>query len=291
MDLDLRLAKAFLTVAEEEHIGRAARRLYLSQPGLTKQVRRLEALVGVPLVERDGRGIRLTAAGRAFATEARALLQRAERAVVVTRQAARADTGVVRVGFVPPLPAAVSDRLGELEAPVELRRVDWVERTSVLVDGEIDLCVLPLPLGPAAVEHRVVWREPRVAAFARGHRFADRRELSIGELGDEPIVDLPTHREFWCVDPRPDGRSPVWGPMVHSVEEMLAVVAQGRAMCITAASVGRFYRPSGVAFVPVVDISEAEIAVAWNPSVPSVATRRVRDVLCAGGGVEDHDAR
>ncbi len=281
MDLDLRLARAFVVVAEEEHIGRAADRLHLSQPGLTKQVRRLERLVGVALLQRDGRGIRLTRAGETFATEARALLERAERLVAATRQAARAEAGVVRLGFVPPLPAAVSARLGEVDSPVELRRVDWVRRDEVLAAGEVDLCVLALPIGSPAAEYVVVWREPRVAGFPAAHPLAAREELSIREVDDEPIVDLPTHRDFWCVDPRPGGRSPIWGPMVHSVEEMLEVVARGGAMCITSSSVAEFYRPTGVVFVPIVDISDAEIAVAWNPTHVTPAAEAVRDSLTA----------
>jgi DNA-binding transcriptional LysR family regulator len=279
MDLDLKLVAAFLAVAEQEHMGRAADRLYLSQPGLSKQVRRLEGILAVALVERIGRGIRLTPAGRAFAAEGRALLQRAERAAAVTRQAARADAGAVRIGFVPPLPTVLSERIGTIDSPVELRRVDWVTRAELLLAGEIDLCLLPLPIDSANLEYRAVYQESRVAGFSVHHRLAARKEVSIVELGDEPIVDLPTHREFWCVDPRPDGRSPLWGPMVHSVEEMLEVVAQGRAMCITSASVAEFYRRPGVVLIPVGDIPEAEVAVAWNPVHLAQSAERVRDVL------------
>jgi DNA-binding transcriptional LysR family regulator len=282
MDLDLKLVAAFLAVAEQEHMGRAADRLYLSQPGLSKQVRRLEGILAVALVERIGRGIRLTPAGRAFAAEGRALLQRAERAAAVTRQAARADAGAVRIGFVPPLPTVLSERIGTIDSPVELRRVDWVTRAELLLAGEIDLCLLPLPIDSANLEYRAVYQESRVAGFSVHHRLAAREEVSIVELGDEPIVDLPTHREFWCVDPRPDGRSPLWGPMVHSVEEMLEVVAQGRAMCITSASVAEFYRRPGVVLIPVGDIPEAEVAVAWNPVHLAQSAERVRDVLVGG---------
>ena len=279
MDLPLNLVAAFLAVAEEEHMGRAADRLGISQPGLTKQIRRLERFLGVPLIERVGRGIRLTEAGRAFAAEGRALLQRAERAAAVTRQVARSEAGLVRIGFVPPMPPVLSERLGTLDSPVELRRVDWVTRSELLLNGEIDLCLLPLPITSPNLEYRIVHHEPRVAGFAAHHPLAEREVISILELGDEPIVDLPTHRDFWCVDPRPDGRSPIWGPLVTSVEEMLEVVAQGRAMCITSASVADFYRRPGVVFIPVSDIPEAEVAVAWNPDHLTPAAELVRDIV------------
>jgi DNA-binding transcriptional LysR family regulator len=175
----------------------------------------------------------------------------------------------------------LSERLGTIDTPVELRRVDWVTRSELLLSGEIDLCLLPLPIDSASLEYQVIYREPRVAGFATHHSLADRSRVSILELGDEPIVDLPTHREFWCVDPRPDGRSPVWGPMVHSVEEMLEVVAQGQAMCITSASVAEFYRRPGVVFLPVSDIPGAEVAVAWNPVHLTQSTHRVRDLVVA----------
>ena len=290
MDLDLRLVRAFVLVAEEEHVGRAADRLFVSQPALSKQVRRLEALVGVPLLERVGRNVRPTAAGRVFASEGRALLQRADRMMALTRHAGSEAESAVRIAFVPPLPVEISDLLNDAPGPVTLRRVDWVSQGVVLREGRADLCVLRLPVDADELRYTVVWSEPRVAGFRSSHRLAGRREISIDELGDEPIVDLPSHRDYWAVNPRPDGREPLWGPEVTSVEEMLEVVASGRAMCITGASVASFYRRPDVVFVPLRGVSPSEIAIAWHPEAVTPEARAIVDRL-RGAGTADHVLR
>ena len=279
MDLDLRLVRAFVVVAEEEHVGRAARRLHVSQPALSKQLKRLESQLGVALLERVGRNVRLTAAGRAFAAEGAALLQRGERAAGAAAKAARVERGTVRIAFVPPLPIQVSSLLNESQWPVELRRVDWVSQATVLRDGVADLCILRLPVDGPDLEWVVLLSEPRVAGFHADHRLASVGNVSLADLTHEPIVDVASHRDYWGVNPRPDGTAPVWGPVVLNVEEMLEVVASGKAMCITGASVGDFYRRPDVSFVPIRDLSPSEIAVAWLSGGLTEPSRSVLDLF------------
>ena len=262
MDVDLRLLRSFLVVSEEEHVGRAARRLYVSQPALTKQLQRLQAMVGADLLERQGRNVRLTAAGRTLAGEARDLLRRADELVLHARRVDRAVAGRVRVGFVPPIPLEVSSRLQASTYDVDLVRVDWVSQAQHLREGRLDLCLVRLPIAGADLETATVATEARVAGFAESHRLAGASHVMLAELDEEPIVDFPTQRDYWAVNPRPSGREPMWGPVVRSVEEMLEIVASGAAMCLTGASVARFYPRPGVIFVPVADLAPSVIAVA-----------------------------
>ena len=281
MDLDLRLVRAFVVVAEEEHVGRAARRLFISQPALSKQIQRLESQLGVELLQRIGRNVRPTEAGRVFASEARALLQRAERTIALARRARSGGHRAVRIAFVPPLPAEVSILLNRSDTAIELRAVDWISQAAVLREGRADLCIVRLPVDAAELQAAVVWEEPRVAAFNTDHQMAGRASVAITELDDEPIVDFPSHRDYWSVNPRPTGRSPLWGPEVRSIEEMLEVVAGGRAMCITGASVASFYHRPDVAFVPIEGVEASQVAVLWDATTIDRTTEAVLQELSA----------
>ena len=99
MSLELRLVRAFLAVAEERHFGRAAVRLHVSQPALSRQIRDLEVRVGGALFERRSSGVRLTDAGRVFLTEAELIVAHADRALDRAQRAARGEVGHLRIGF------------------------------------------------------------------------------------------------------------------------------------------------------------------------------------------------
>ena len=289
MDLDIRLMRYFLVVAEEEHVGRAAERLHISQPALSKQIRRFEDTLGVPLLRRVGRGIALTAAGEQLRDEARRLLPEVEGALERTRGAWHGRSGQVRVAFVAGTAPFASDllRRSEDEAPavaVVLTRVAWTEQVSCLHERRADLSFVRLPIDTAGVEHRVIATETRVAGFAVTHPLATRTALSIEELADEPIIDTDNQRDYWAVNPRPGGREPVWGPLANSLEEMLALVSAGRCMCITAASVARTYPAPGISYVPITDIAPSEVALAWRRGDLSPAARHVASLVGVSAG-------
>ncbi|MFQ5555426.1 MAG: LysR substrate-binding domain-containing protein, partial [Acidimicrobiia bacterium] len=225
----------------------------------------LEGVLGIDLLERSGRNVRTTAAGRVFASEARALLQKAERSIALARRARGDQEGTVRIAFVPPLPVEMSAVLNRSAAAVELRAIDWVSQVAVVREGRADLCIVRLPVDAADLETAVVWEEDRVAGFCSSHPMASQRSVSIMDLDNEPIVDYPSHRDYWSVNPRPTGRSPLWGPEVRTIEEMLEVVASGRAMCITGASVASFYHRSDVVFLPLEGVEASKVAVLWDP--------------------------
>src|SRR5215813_8058202 len=101
--MELRHLRYFVAVAETENVTRAAHKLHVSQPGLSRQIRDLEDELGFPLLERSAKSVRLTEAGRVFLTEARAVLQRADEAVSAAKAVATGANGELHVGYAPSL--------------------------------------------------------------------------------------------------------------------------------------------------------------------------------------------
>jgi DNA-binding transcriptional LysR family regulator len=272
MEMDLQLLRSFVTMAEEGNVGRAARRLYISQPALSKQLQRLEAFLDVELFHRHHRMLRLTPAGVSFFDDAQKLLAQAAEITTRTRSTARAGASQVTVAFVAGLVDLASALLQSAQQEpgldVRLLRVDWTGQTDCLRTGRADLSLVRLPIDERDLEHQVLISEPRVAGLAITHPLAARTALSICELDAEPIIGTSNQQDYWTVSPRPSGATPILGPLTDTVEEMLAVVASGRCMCITAQSLARAYPRPGIAWVPVPDISPSSVALAWPAQTP-----------------------
>jgi DNA-binding transcriptional LysR family regulator len=284
--MDLRLLRSFVAVATEEHVGRAAKLLFISQPALSKQIRRLEGELGVPLVRRVGRRIELTAAGKVLAVEATRILEFTDAAIGRVRASMRAEQGEVVIAFVPPMPHQLTtdvlrEACGTLDCVVTLHTVDWHDQVSVVASGRADLSLVRGPVeGFTHREHiryEKVFEEPRVAAFSTDHPLAVRTSLALADLADEPIVVSAPNTDYWTIDPRPDGSHPVLGPVVSTVAEMLEVVAAGQAMVLTAKSLGEYYRRADISYVDVQDVPPSEVFLAWSPSTISRTAAMVRD--------------
>src|ERR1035441_27238 len=139
VDVDLRLLRSFVTMAEEGNVGRAARRRYISQPALSKQLQRLEAFLGVELFHRHHRVLRLTPAGVAFLDDAEKLLAQAAEITTRARNTARAGASQVTVAFVAGLvdlaTALLQSAQQQPDLDVRLLRVDWTDQTDCLRTG------------------------------------------------------------------------------------------------------------------------------------------------------------
>ncbi|MGH3416234.1 MAG: LysR family transcriptional regulator, partial [Actinocrinis sp.] len=161
-DLDLRKLRYFVAVAELEHFGRAAERLHIAQPALSRQIRALERELGVELFTRDQRGTRLTAAGGQLLADAGPLLSFAQAAV---RRAARAGRGAgsFTVGFMPGLIVTgavreLSRRHPDLEAAVV--RTGWDDQVEMIRDGRVDVGFVRMPFDAAGLGTRALLAEP-----------------------------------------------------------------------------------------------------------------------------------
>lgn len=194
----------FSAVAEELSFTRAAERLFVSQPALSKQIRMLEKQLGVALFERDRRTVRLTAVGEALVPHARAVLtawQAAEAAVEEAKSAER-RTLVIGMstspgrGLLPALRTRLVSR--HPDARPVLRQVNWADPSAGLADGSSDVAFVWLPLpDDDRYQYAVVAREPRLVALPDGHPLVARAasdpegKVDFTDLLDEPFLALP----------------------------------------------------------------------------------------------------
>ena len=271
VDLDLRKLRYFIAVAEEMHFGRAAERLYVAQPALSRQIQRLEEQLGVALFARTSRSVELTDAGRELVREGKALLAAAQAAHRRVRRAAE-GARVLTVGFFtgdPVTPAARAFGAAHREVVVDVVRVYWFDQTDVLFDGRADVAFVHLPVAEAGLRLVSLYDVPRVALLSRDHPLASRGELSIADLADEPVIlhrgATPAWERFHNTDPRPDGRHPRPGPVVGNIEEKLEHVAAARGISFlpVSAAAALSLQPE-VVVIPVTDIPPTRVCLAWN---------------------------
>ncbi|MFJ8364224.1 LysR family transcriptional regulator [Streptomyces sp. NPDC093984] len=266
MDLDLRKLRYFVAVAEELHFGRAAERLHIAQPALSRQIRSLEDDLGVEVFDRDRRGTLLTPAGKQLLEDAVPLLASAE-ALLRRAKAAARGTPTLTVGFMPGItitPAMAVFSTVRPDVNVRLLRTSWDDQVEVLLDGRADIGVVRLPIDQRGLQVRPLFEEPRVVMLPVGHRLADRASVTVHDLASEHLLQDPDAVPEWrdvALELRDRRRPEV--PAIHQVEEKLELVASGAGICVLPLSTANFYIRPDVIPLPVEDIGPNEVALAW----------------------------
>jgi DNA-binding transcriptional LysR family regulator len=272
MALDFRALRYFVAVAEELHFTRAAERLYIAQPALSEQIRRLEGELGVELLRRTTRRVELTAAGEEFLSRARRILAEADEALADASRAARGETGRIRVAtgatagleLVPRVLRAFREARPRVH--VDLRQSDWEDYTAGLRDGSADAAFLWLPFEREGLSFATLHVEPRVVALAAGHPLAAERELRVEQFVDEPWpwVDTdPLVVAFWTLADYRGGAAARRGPTIRSMEGMLEAVRAGLCVATAPRSQAQVSALPGIAFRDVADLTPATLALAW----------------------------
>ncbi|NBE96751.1 LysR family transcriptional regulator [Nonomuraea sp. KC401] len=277
MDVDTRLLRYFAVVAEEGSLTRAAERLYVSQPALTKQIKQLEARLGVSLFTRSRNGMALTAPGRSLAEHVPALLAGLDQALRAAKSASAQAARVLRVGF---LASAANEATPRIVAEfarlrpgwrADLRQASWANPTAGLADGDVDAALLRLPF-PGQESFRVeeLFSEPRWIALPAEHPMAAREEIPFRDLWDEPFVAAPEEtgrwRDFWLgVDER-EGRPARIGAVTDQPDEWLSAIANGYGIALAPESAARFYARPGITYRPVTGVGPTRVGVAWAPA-------------------------
>lgn len=250
MDLDPRLLRYFITVAEERHFGRAAARLHISQPPLSYAIRQLEENVGARLLARTSRHVELTDAGQVLYREALILLRQAEDVRTLVRQVDAGLRGRLRIGFVgsmlyrglPALLNAMRAELPDVEHVLtELNSHDQIEAVR---RGDQDLGFIHANPVPAGVLARDLLAEPFVICLPEGHPLARRRSLRLAELASDDFVFFaraasPSYYEMvlsMCVSA---GFMPAIRHEVRHWFSVASLVSQGLGVSIVPACLSR----------------------------------------------------
>jgi DNA-binding transcriptional LysR family regulator len=271
MDVHLRDLRYFLAVAEELHFTRAAQRLYISQPALSKQIRALERQLRTPLFERTGGDVRLTRAGSALVAHASAVVagwQQAE------QELSRVSASTIVIGMhTSPgrglLPQVRARMVADCpDARFELRQVAWSDRTAGLGDGSTDAAFIWQPLSGAPYRSIPIAREPRLVALSAGHPLAERDDVAMADLLDEPFLALPASagplRDYWLALDHRDGHPARIAGEITDTEETYEAVASGIGVCLLAAGNAPIFDRGGITMLPVRDLSPSELVLAWS---------------------------
>ena len=281
-------ARSFIAVAEELHFGRAAERLSMTQPPLSRQIQKLERSIGVELLERDNRKVALTAAGHAFLAEARKLVVSADRAPRTARRIAAGRAGEIRIGFTAasafsllgPLLAEIAEELPDVD--VDLREMVTGEQVQALVDGDLDLGLARPPFDTDLFESHLLFSENLMLAVPRGHPLDQlARPLAVSDLKDMPLImHSPTKaRYFYDLVVR---QIPIeHGNVVHTVSQiltMVALVAAGRGVAFVPES-AQLLGVDGVSYLhlPGLAPDSVELHAIWNRKAHNPALRRMLD--------------
>ncbi|KHK95233.1 hypothetical protein LK09_19655 [Microbacterium mangrovi] len=286
--VDDRDLECVIAVAEELHFGRAAARLNIAQPALSKRVQKVEAHLGIQIFERNSQGAAMTAAGADLLGHARDALS-SWRALEGTAAMLRSGTrGTVRIGAVgsafyealPTLLGRVASRLPDVTLSVV--EMETPETLDALSFGDLDLGFIRPPVAPG-IRARTVWEEQLVLAAPATSPFAARGGVAVAELGHERVIFF--RREagpgYW------DRVSEMFlsAGVAFDPEEaaghtstILGIVALGAGVSIVPSSARRF-SPPGVVYVPLAGDHPLPLAVVTTAAVPSPATRLVLDSL------------
>jgi DNA-binding transcriptional LysR family regulator len=278
--LDLRLVEYFIAVAEELHFGRAAERLHIAQPSLSQQIRRLEALLGVSLLERNSRHVHLTAAGEALLAEGRKALSQAQHAIQTVRSAGAPRLTVGFYGsaaseLLPDVLRAFSERLPGVEVTVRELLLGSIDH---ILDGSVNIAFTRLLPGQTELEVEVLTEEPRLAALANTHPLASHQTLTFANLRDESFVTNPVAKQGgppprWLAEQRRHGLPGRIAAQATSLQEILALVSAGRGVCLVPQAVAHHYPHAGVAYVPITDADSAVVSLAWRPGALCAAVK------------------
>ncbi|MCJ8141919.1 LysR family transcriptional regulator [Ancylobacter sp. A5.8] len=280
--------RCFVAVAEELHFGRAAARLNLTQPPLSRQIQLLEHTLDVRLLDRTSRSVQLTRAGRSFLPEARRLLRLAEGAALAARRTASGEAGSLTLGF-----TAVSgyDFLPRLikrlraEAPdidLVLKEMVSSDQFEALATGQIDVGLLRMTFNRHELQAVSVVREPLMLAAPEDHPLAGIEVVHLSDLAGQPFVAYSPYEARYFYDLvatlfAQSGLAPHYVQHISQIHTILGLVKAGLGVAL----VPRAARHLGFEGVVLKTVAMeppalAELHAAWRASNinPAIATLR-----------------
>jgi DNA-binding transcriptional LysR family regulator len=272
--MELRHLRYFTILAEELHFGHAAERLDIAQPALSQQIRNLERELGVVLLERTRRRVRLTQPGAIFLEHARSTLSQATLAIQSAQQAARGETGNLALGFVtsalygvfPDVVRVFRQRFQEVH--LTLHEMPIVRQMEALRNGHIQVSFLRGPLEEPGLVVKTISREPWVVALPETHRLARRRNINLRSLSEDQFILFPRELAPSLYDQvigmyLEAGFSPRIA-LEAQMQAIVSLVAAGIGVAVVPASLQNLRR-KGLVYKPLPSsVPKVELAVAWR---------------------------
>ncbi|WP_434676775.1 LysR family transcriptional regulator [Pseudomonas sp. R1-18] len=271
--MELHQLRCFVTVAEELHFGRAAKRLFITQPPLSRQIQLLERSLGVELFDRSNRQVRLTLAGQHFLRDARHVLTYTEQAGASARRLARGETGQLLLGFtavsgyslIPGLLEHAAQALPDVG--VELREMVSGAQMEALEASMIDIGFVRKAVTRAGFDYRLVCREPLLVAMSQRHPLARQADIAIANLDQQPFIMYSPDEGRYFYDCIVGlfaiaGVSPRYRHHLGQTHSVLGLVRAGLGLAIVPAASQELY-PQDLQFRPLRDAApRAEIYMA-----------------------------
>jgi DNA-binding transcriptional LysR family regulator len=286
--MDLRQLRYFVAVAEEQHFGRAANRLHMAQPPLSRQIQALEKDLGFPLFVRSRRRVELTSAGAVLLQHSRRVFEAVDLAVHEARRAAAGESGRIAVGYLSSLAySGLTELLRAFRArfpsvEVALRELPPAHQVDAVKGGHLDVGFVRGPVEDPALAFELVRREPLVVALPEDHPLAKRARVRLSSLAREPFVTFPRVRGPAFFDQlmalcRSAGFTPRIVQQAPQLD-MMSLVAAGFGVAIVPASI-RDVQRVGMVVRPIVGSPQVELYVVWRVGSDSPVLRGFLDVV------------
>ncbi|HYP99322.1 MAG TPA: LysR family transcriptional regulator [Polyangiaceae bacterium] len=286
--MEIRHLRYFVAVAEELHFGRAAQRLHIQQPPLSRQIQDLETELGFPLFDRSRRRVELTPAGTALLGRARQVFDALDVAIHDARSASEGESGRLVVGY--PSSLAYSGLTELLRAfrtrfpsvEISLRELPPADQIDGLKAGSLDVGFVRTSLDDPTLAAELVRRESLMVVLPDDHRLAKQRSIPLKALAQEPFVMFPRARGPAFFDQLMSlcGRAGFTPRIVQEAAQLdiVSLVAAGFGISIMPSSMRNFRRP-GLAFRPIVGAPQVELLIVWRHQNLSPALHNFVDLV------------
>lgn len=298
MSIDLRHLRCFIAVAEELHFRRAADRLGVAQPALSRTVQNLERELGVSLLDRTNRSVQLTKAGRAFLSGCHSVLKTLDQSIADTRRVDLQKVGLLRIGYTD---MAIAGRLPELlrafrqaepDVDLDLHHAVTSDQLQQMEEGDLDVGFVTGAIERVGYAYCPVQSEQFVCVVHRSHRFAQRSTLRLADLAQESLVHGPlSHWEYFFSYLVPLCRKAGFEPRFINeglnTTAILGLVSCGMGITILTEYV-RTSVPPDLVLIPFEDATETlETVAVWKTDQPTDAQKRF-EVFIRSWSAEKH---
>jgi DNA-binding transcriptional LysR family regulator len=267
--IESRPLRYFVAVAEELNFGRAAERLGIASPALSRAISQLETQLGVRLFDRSTRHVALTEAGRVLLDQARPALdsldaagRRAQRATGPRRRLVLTLKADVEGGLLEPILAAYRDQPEAV--PLEVSFSDLTKGAQLLREGRADVALIFADFDPEGIDYEVLIEQPLVAALAAGHPLAAREEVTVADLAVDH-VSKATGQLWWPAN-APEPRA------FDGLSQMVQLIEIGELVAFLPTSVAERYPRPGMVTRPLAGVAPGRLVVAWPRAATSPAT-------------------